>query len=320
MAFFLVVHAGACHAAFAQSNQQPLARSWQRGPISVTTRLSDTAPLAADVLEVEFRVHAPAGIEVELPRLDALPKDFLISGRRVSGPTTDADGRRAWELRFKLEVLAAGSYELPPLEVRYRATGDEAWQSAQSEPITIEFRSLLGDEPDSATPKPNPGPATMPTRPIPWLLISLLLALATAVALAVWFLVRRLPSPAPPRPRVSAYRKAMSAIDHIAAAGWLERGDLDRFYTELSGVVRRYLEDRFGLRAPERTTEEFLQELLVRPVLTTEHRTALAIFLESCDLVKFARARPTVSEGQAVLAAARELVAATRDDSVMVPV
>src|SRR5439155_17507093 len=112
--------------------------------------------------------------------------------------------------------------------------------------------------------------------------------------------------------------KAMDAIHRIDMAGWLEQSQVDRFYTELSGVIRHYVEDRFGLRAPERTTEEFLQELTQRPILSGEQRLALAHFLEQCDLVKFAQVRPTAGEGQAALHAARAFVEATRDDSVMV--
>ena len=34
--------------------------------------------------------------------------------------------------------------------------------------------------------------------------------------------------------------------------------ELDQFYQELSMILRRYIEGRFGLSAPEQTTEEFL--------------------------------------------------------------
>ena len=93
---------------------------------------------------------------------------------------------------------------------------------------------------------------------------------------------------------------------------------MDRFYTELSGVVRHYIEDRFGLRAPEQTTEEFLQELTRRLMLVDAQRLALSHFLEQCDLVKFAKVRPTTHEGGTALRAARTFVEATRDDLVRV--
>ena len=212
----------------------------------------------------------------------------------------------------------AGRYEFPALAVRYRETDKSDWTTAETEPVSIEFRSVLGDSPDEVQPKPNPGPTTMPRGPLPWLITALVLSTVGLLGAAAWFVRARWSHRPKPVPMISVYRKAMDAIHRIDMAGWLERGEVDRFYTELSGVIRHYIEDRFGLRAPEQTTEEFLQDLAARLVLATDQCLALANFLEQCDLVKFARMHPTTSEGQAALRAARGFVEATRDDSVLV--
>ncbi len=277
-------------------------------------RISDQSPLAADLIDVSLQVRTPVEFDVELPKLDALPRELQPSGLRRLGPTTDADGHRLWELTFKLDPLAAGQFELPALEVRYRALGETDWTVARTVAIPIDIRSLLGDDAESAQPKPNPGPATIPGSLTPWIIfVAILMALSVVASLAAFFFSRRTKHSVVPAPE-SPYRKAMDAIYQIELAGWLERGEVDRFYTELSGVVRHYIEERFGLRAPEQTTEEFLSELTQRPVLSVAQRSALMQFLEQCDLVKFARARPTQQEGQAALKAARSFVEATRAD------
>jgi len=63
--------------------------------------------------------------------------------------------------------------------------------------------------------------------------------------------------------------------------------------------VRRYLEDRFRLRAPEMTTEEFLQAAQQNPQLPREHRSSLGRFLTEADMVKFARHIPELEEAGA---------------------
>jgi hypothetical protein len=148
----------------------------------------------------------------------------------------------------------------------------------------------------------------------------LLLAAGGGVAAAMFYILRRSPSGLRPAPRIPAYRKALDAIERIAAAGWLERGDFDQFYTQLSAVVRHYVEDRFGIHAPEQTTEEFLSELAHRPTLAGPHRSLLARFLEQSDLVKFARAHPSSREGESALQSARTFVQETRDESILVEV
>ena len=64
------------------------------------------------------------------------------------------------------------------------------------------------------------------------------------------------------------------------------------FVIAVSDTARTYLEERFQFRAPERTTEEFLRELGGTELLAGEQKESLGGFLESCDLVKFAKYEP----------------------------
>ncbi len=84
-----------------------------------------------------------------------------------------------------------------------------------------------------------------------------------------------------------------------------------RFHTELSDVVRRYLELRFQLRAPRQTTAEFLESMRDAPQLTGEQQALLRDLLERCDLAKFARAAAPPEECQAAAAMARTFVQQT---------
>lgn len=68
------------------------------------------------------------------------------------------------------------------------------------------------------------------------------------------------------------------------------------FCVLVSDTVRSYLEERFKFRAPERTTEEFLRELSQTDLLAPEQKDSLGNFLESCDLVKFAKYEPGENE------------------------
>ncbi len=80
------------------------------------------------------------------------------------------------------------------------------------------------------------------------------------------------------------------------------------FVAEVSESVRAYLEARFGLRAPERTTEEFIEELRTNGALAGDHRDALGTFLGTCDMVKFAGVRPGRFELEELHLAALKLV------------
>ena len=79
----------------------------------------------------------------------------------------------------------------------------------------------------------------------------------------------------------------------------------------VSDTVRLYLEERFNFRAPERTTEEFLRELQGTDLLAGEQKESLGRFLESCDLVKFAKYEPGEKELQELHHSAVKLVEET---------
>ena len=80
------------------------------------------------------------------------------------------------------------------------------------------------------------------------------------------------------------------------------------FCIAVSGTLRTYLEEAFSLRAPERTTEEFLDELQSSALLSLTQKQSLADFLMRCDLVKFARDEPTVEQLQDLHESALRLV------------
>src|SRR5207247_5345081 len=102
------------------------------------------------------------------------------------------------------------------------------------------------------------------------------------------------------------------ALERLRRRGLVEAGAMKDYYSELSAIVRTYLEQRFEIRAPEMTTEEFLLASARGGRLVGPHRALLGEFLKDSDLVKFARHLPTVADGERAWAAARRFVDETR--------
>ncbi len=113
----------------------------------------------------------------------------------------------------------------------------------------------------------------------------------------------------PPRP---AHEVAYEALNALKAKSLPQSGKIKEYYSELSDIIRHYLENRFDLRAPEMTTEEFLYSLRGSNDLTGSHKNLLKQFLNHCDLVKFARYGPTQDEIDDSFSAAEKLVDETR--------
>ena len=144
-----------------------------------------------------------------------------------------------------------------------------------------------------------------------WIVLGALLVLGM-----VWF-VRRLRDKKggsnkivelPKNPWETAYER----LEFLRQKNLPASGKYKEYYVELSDITRRYMEDRFDIKAPEMTTEEFLNLLKNSSDLTLEHKAALKDFLNACDMVKFAKYGPTVSEAEQSFILAQRLVDGTK--------
>lgn len=131
-----------------------------------------------------------------------------------------------------------------------------------------------------------------------FLVIIAVLIIAAGLFFLARFLLRRNKKivPVPARPLKPAHILAYEALNALRLKDLPSVGKIKEYYIELSDIVRRYIENRFEIRAPEMTTEEFLFSLRGSADLTGTHKNLLKEFLERCDLVKFAKYGPTVAE------------------------
>jgi hypothetical protein len=140
-----------------------------------------------------------------------------------------------------------------------------------------------------------------------WVWPVLIVVVILAVLALAWWLWKRSRSKMPAVPLVPAHIRAKQAL-----AKALEIiGQPKEFCVLVSDIVRTYLEERFKVHAPDRTTEEFLYELSETHLLTPDQKLSLGRFLESCDLVKFAKYEPGENELRELHSSAVRLVEET---------
>ena len=130
------------------------------------------------------------------------------------------------------------------------------------------------------------GPIDIPTA-APWVHRLLLTLVVLAVLGGIWWALRR-------RARKQAeFRESAAARARARLSeAWAWVDQPERFCTRLSEVVRVYLEERFGLKAPDQTTEEFLASLPQSSELEPGLKPIMEEFLTQCDWVKFAQGDP----------------------------
>ncbi len=142
-----------------------------------------------------------------------------------------------------------------------------------------------------------------------WLIYGLAAALLIGLAI---FVVRRLMKRMtiilpPPIPYIDPHTLARRRLE--AALRLID--DPYRFCSAVANALRGYMEGRFSIHAPDRTSDEFLEELRNSTALTVEQHEFVADFLNQCDLVKFARDEPTRSDLERLHRSALRLVEET---------
>ncbi len=111
--------------------------------------------------------------------------------------------------------------------------------------------------------------------------------------------------------RKTAWEIATQELLTLEKENLPSRGEIKEYFIRLSSIVRHYLEDRFLVKAPEMTTDEFLMHVKTLAVLNEAQKEFLKEFLTASDMVKFARYGSTASEMTDAFNAAKRLVQET---------
>ncbi len=240
-------------------------------------------------LKLRVIVHGSARPEIMEVPFEPDPERW-----EILGVATTTSGR--WERTITLAPRLPGSLPLPPLVLRYRFGPGQDWKNARwdLEPITVigpkdGQGSIRGETPIEGLPE-RPAGDSFP-------LVAVLLALAgmTVVALGIAAWTRRPRR----RPTLSPHERALRDLEQARGS----RAPLE----SLSIVLRRFLEERFGLPGLRRTTQEVMTAVRASAEIGAAGDD-LARLLEACDRVKFAGTPATVDEIEGIFRDARDWI------------
>ena len=290
------------------SAEPAVARSFERDGARLDLSLDRDVLTTVDSAALRLEVESAEADEVQFPDSTdgfgpfAVVRDEALDDRLLES------GRRARGREYVLQPFLPGAYELPALTVQVNGE-----PRLVTDPVPVTVESVLED-PESSDLKDIADPVDVP---VPWWWWALGTALLAAAAVAAaWWWKRRAAALAAPR-FVPPHEAALAALDALLAEGLPEGPAVKRFYLRLSGIVRHYLEERFGLRAPEQTTEEFLAEMATGPAVGKDHQQLLRRFLEQADMVKFAKFAPGRDEIGAAVDSARRFVRQTVPEEIV---
>ena len=152
---------------------------------------------------------------------------------------------------------------------------------------------------------------------LPYFLAAILLGILL-FALRFWWKRRKKEEEiiykAPPRP---AHEVAFEKLKELKKAKTWQQGDVKAYYTELTDIVREYIEGRFDIQALELTSDEIMTAFKQSKDLEPQHFKALSDMFEIADLVKFAKAVPSLDKHIQLLKDANSFVWDTKPQEIL---
>jgi hypothetical protein len=286
-------------------SENAIERKAEKGPVKLFVRVTPREPRLSDLVEMDVRVESQPDVEIKAPAFGQAVGEFIV--RDYSERPAEPGAGNVRRFHYQLEPAHAGKHLVRSVSIEFvdkRPSSERRDEPAliETDPLEVNVTSELGnDAPSLANLEPM-----LPPRPVPQnVAMGWLVAAGLAVLLATLGIValrRRKRRPIEPR-RQTPEEIAHAALALLLAENLPARGLVKEFYLRLTGIVRQYVEDKTGIRAPEQTTEEFLRDMRARAVFPPERSARLAEFLEAADLIKYAGQQP--EEGQIEQATAR---------------
>ena len=287
---------------------------YERGPVTVHVRLDKTNITIAQTLLLQLEATVRPTYELQMPKVDEVLKDFGLVSWDNLGRRLDEQDNVVTTYQYRLEPFLSGEYEIPAFTfVFHDANEPDATHELSSEPVAVEVTSLLGEDRAKLVINDIEGVVEIPKKASLWW-VWVLGGVCLAAVPVGWWLLRRNRVRELVRIFRPAHELAYARLRALVAQDLVEAGRIKEFYERISGILRHYIEDRFDLHAPERTTDEFLAELGRTDVLAEPDKAVLGEFLTHCDLVKFAKHAPTAEQIQRSFDLVKGFIERTRSD------
>lgn len=284
----------------------------QAQQVTVDARIDSLQLLIGEQAKVELEVSLDAKQKLQLPFL----RDTLVKGVEIldiAKPDTQMlnDGKRMLiKQEYTITSFDSALYYLPPFEVMVDGA------PYRSKALAVKVYSIPVD---TLHPEQFFGPKTVREIPITWddvsTIVWLTLLMLALGGLAYYLFIRYkdnkpIIKKIKIEPKLPPHQQALQEIERIKGDKTLRTTDPKAYYTELTDVLRTYMEERFGFNAMEMTSSEIIDKL--REINDKESINDLMFLFQTADLVKFAKHSPLMNENDMNLVNAVDFINKTK--------
>ncbi len=268
---------------------QPLSAMAERADISV--KLDSARVMMGKTLKLHISIKQDKGLTGRLAGLEAdtLTSVIEIANKGKNDTTASDNGHIQINRDVTLQAFDPGTYQLPA--IIYIVGGD----TIKSKQLSLTVDSIQVDtEGNIKDYKPIIEEPFRLLDIIPnavsnywwaWLIGALLIA-AAVFSYFKW-LKKGINPLKPVKKRLPPYEEAMLALDKLKRSNLWQNGQEKEYYTQLTDILRNYIDRRFGINAIEMTSSEIMERIKKNKDAHIVN-DQLNNVLEIADFVKFA--------------------------------
>lgn len=268
-----------------------LTASWAQN-CQATAKLDSTHILIGDYLKVNLTVTAPAQLPVVIPQLKENMLDSIEWIGNSPIDTIKEGTQNTYRQSIIITAFDSGTFVFPAIPI----LSADSMVLAQTQPLTFEVATVAVDTTAAIRDIKQPVRVLITFREIlPYILMGL--AIAAIVALLVFLFVKYGRKKhvkkvvGKPKPKIKPHILALNALEELRIKKLWQEGKVKPYYSELTDIVREYIDNRWEIDAPEMTSSEILNEIDGLK-LSQELVEKLRFVLSTADLVKFAKWEP----------------------------
>ncbi len=195
--------------------------------------------------------------------------------------------------KYGLTQFDSGAYTIPPQKI---IVGDKTFLT---DSLQVEVRNILVDSTKQGLYDIKPIiEVEKPTSDWWKYLLYILLAIGIVAGLLYWFLWRKKPLTEEEQiALLPPYDRAKLALKKLEESTYLKQDEFKEYYSELTLIIRKYLDEKVYDHSMESTTDELINRLRLLKEgnqidLNQETIKNLESILKRADLVKFAKSKP----------------------------
>ncbi|MEE1184245.1 MAG: hypothetical protein UHZ06_07185 [Paludibacteraceae bacterium] len=279
---------------------------------TVSSQLDSASIQIGEQARLRLSVAQPTNLQVSIPILsDTITKGIEIVEMVKADTISLSDSRIQVNYDYLITSFDSGFYFIP--SYTYAAAGD----TLQTAPLGLSVTTV------TVNPETDDVKAIKPIMDAPfywselftwvgYFLLAFLVVSLIIFVLLKYVFKKKVPFiDQTPQPVIPPHIVALEKLEEIKVQKIWQCGDIKVFYTQVTDVLRVYLEGRFGINAMELTSDEIMALVKKEPGLN-EVRAALKDLLTLADLVKFAKMVPIENQNERSLLIAFDVVDKTK--------